>query len=293
MNLDDHHTQTTSASAATALRPLPPSPLADQAEAVLSAYRGRSSTGFFSGAARAFDDLVREVEPELLDLESTPPAVRQQIIEDVHRLNAWFRIYSIALRRLGPLLRSAARRHPGRPVRVLDVGTGHGGLLFAIHEWARRHRIRVELAGCDVAAPILDVARRAAAERGVRLELFVGDVRRLDEIDDGEFDIAMFTLALHHLHPVDAARALLELDRVSSQSLFVLDLERSAARLPFLWLLLKATVWAPSRHDGVRSMRRAYTADELRLLGGAAGLGIDVARVMPGLVVATRGGPRS
>ncbi len=85
--------------------------------------------------------------------------------------------------------------------------------------------------------------------------------------------MAVFSLLLHHLDPGPAAAALRELRRVARRGIVVNDLTRTWAGLVGLALLLPllARSWI-TRHDGLVSVRRAYTPPELRRLARSVGL---------------------
>jgi SAM-dependent methyltransferase len=91
--------------------------------------------------------------------------------------------------------------------------------------------------------------------------------------DDGAFDVAHCSLLLHHFAPRAAVALLRELRRVSRVGIVVNDLRRG-------WLSLAATGISvallgrcrATRHDGILSVRRAYTIAELDALLDEAGL---------------------
>jgi ubiquinone/menaquinone biosynthesis C-methylase UbiE len=83
----------------------------------------------------------------------------------------------------------------GAPLRSLDLGTGTGFL-------ARRFLERFPEAGLvavDGASAMLDLARARLGALAMRVELVVGDFRRLDTLAPGAFDVVVSSFALHHL----------------------------------------------------------------------------------------------
>lgn len=80
-----------------------------------------------------------------------------------------------------------------RPVRIVDVGAGTGTLsLAALERWPHARVVAV-----DPSARILDLAKVAAGERGVRdrLQSEVGEAARLP-LADASVDVAMTTFVL-------------------------------------------------------------------------------------------------
>jgi len=254
------------------------------------AKRALRAVGELREASGTVDKLLLHEGPELLDLDSTPQRVKRQIVADADRIVRFLQVHRLITRRIGDLLVEARRTRRGKPVRVLDVGAGAGGLLFRLEDWARRRRIPVELTGVEVNAGHVADAQRLVEEEGRRVRFVVGDARALSRFADESVDVAVSTLTLHHLPPGDAARMLAELDRVAAVNFFAFDLRRTLAALPAAWALLRLVGFdAPTRHDTLTSLRRAYTVAEVERLLAAAGIeNFRVASVAQAFVVATR-----
>lgn len=85
-----------------------------------------------------------------------------------------------------------------KPQRVLDVATGGGHTALAFAAFADR------VVAYDVAAPMLDAARRFAAERGAgNIAFAAGDVEALPFRET--FDVVTCRIAAHHFANVGAA----------------------------------------------------------------------------------------
>ncbi len=169
--------------------------------------------------------------------------------------------------------RFVARQVRGRHLRafsLLDVASGSADIPLAIARWAERAGISAQIAASDINPAIVAVAREQGAHvPGFRAE--VQDALNLTH-PAGSFDFALCTLALHHFPPATAVGILREMARVARQ-VILFDVERSwpayvgAAALTRLLLMHPMT-----RHDAPASVRRAYTAPELRSLARHAGL---------------------
>lgn len=153
-----------------------------------------------------------------------------------------------------------------RPIRVLDVGAGGGDVSRAIAAWARRDRVAVHVTALDAD----ERAIRWARGRG-------GDVAYVcahtsDLVRRGEaFDVVISNHLLHHLEADELPRLLsdsVRLLRPGGRALHR-DIERTrfayaafaVGTLPFSGNLLAGSFIRP---DGLTSIRRAYTAAELR-----------------------------
>ncbi len=207
-------------------------------------------------------DLSRRAEdPELLD-EGVDPDEALRSLGDLRFVNRWLGNRQQLLRvvRAG-LERSAAPS-------LLDVGCGSGDVPVWIAAQVGRP---VRVCGVDIKPLHLQAA--PAALRGV-----VADVHALP-FPDACFDVVTASLFLHHFDGPDVARVLRELYRVTRGALVVNDLRRS--RVPYAFgrvtfpLLFRSKV---SVEDGLLSIRRSFTLDELRREFQAAGI---PARVEP------------
>jgi SAM-dependent methyltransferase len=251
--------------------------------------RGDRAVADLRRGAGWIDRQLHHDGPELLDLDTTPRDVKRRILDDVERISRISLLYPYWVRRVGRMIVEARRTRRGRPVRVLDVGAGHGGLLFKIGDWARRRRIPVELFGLDVGAEAVESATRAALEEGRKAAFRQGDARDVP-FEAGAMDVVLTTFMLHHLPPGDVARVLAEVDRVAAVNFFAFDVRRSLPVVPLLWGILALGAFeAPSRHDAMVSLRRGYSLPEVHALCQAAGMGnVEINAVPPAYWTVTR-----
>jgi ubiquinone/menaquinone biosynthesis C-methylase UbiE len=95
------------------------------------------------------------------------------------------------------------------PRSVLDLACGFGKTTL----WLKRRWPHADVAGIDLAAPCLALARRIASERGLAIDWRQGDIEHLCYAA-GSFDVVSVTMSLHEL-PLDAVnRTLTEARRV-------------------------------------------------------------------------------
>lgn len=169
-----------------------------------------------------------------------------------------------------PSLRDLSRR-VGRPIRVLDLATGGGDIPISLWRKARRDRVPIEIAACDVSQRALEFAGRRTTEAGAAIELFKFDVLTAD-LPSG-FDVVMCSLFLHHLSADDAVRVLGRMRRAAKHCVLVNDLARSTSGL----LLAQMAARLLTNSDVVRvdaplSARAAFTLAEAGDLARRAGL---------------------
>jgi SAM-dependent methyltransferase len=96
---------------------------------------------------------------------------------------------------------------PAEGKRWLDVACGTGDLAeLAAAEGA-------DVTGIDFAAPLIETARRRAAERGFEIEYHVGDAENLEGMEDASFDVVSSTFGV--MFAPDQERSAGELARVT------------------------------------------------------------------------------
>lgn len=209
----------------------------------------------------------RHRQPEIMDAPDLPAAQFVETLRGLGRVNAVTR----SSRLMWPDIKAAARRHSGRPIRVLDVACGGADVLLALWRAAERAGAKVEFCGCDSSATAVEYAQKAAAKAGASIAFFQHHVPQ-DGLPDG-FDVIMSTLFLHHLDEEDAISFLREAAAKARDRLVVQDLVRSEmsywfARFGTSLLLLSDIC----RLDGRSSVEGAFTRAEALSLVRAAGL---------------------
>lgn len=178
-------------------------------------------------------------------------------------LGGWRRVYRREVR-------PRARR---RPVRVLDIGCGGGDVARALMRWAGRDGLSLEVVGIDPDERAIEWAGRQ--ERMPGLAFRAAHSRAL--VDAGQrFDVVLSHHVVHHLDDDDVRTLLSDSLRLCAPGGVVLhrDIARGrAAYIAFAGItaLLPATYPPRSfiREDGLTSIRRAYSASELRALAPA------------------------
>ncbi|MDQ0612431.1 2-polyprenyl-3-methyl-5-hydroxy-6-metoxy-1,4-benzoquinol methylase [Microbacterium sp. W4I4] len=176
-------------------------------------------------------------------------------------------------------IRPLARR---RRLRVLDIGAGGGDLTRLIARRLHRDGCDAQVTGLDVDPRAVRWASAQDGPPGLRWRC----ASTSDLVAEGEvFDLVISNHVLHHLTPGLLSDVLSDSLRLRAPGGAVLhgDIARSrtayalfaAATLP-----LARTVLAGSfiRPDGLTSIRRSFTADELAV---AAGDGWSVEQRMP------------
>lgn len=216
--------------------------------------------------ASCLDRLLHTDRREYLDREDVDPRVRRSVVRALEWTGDVFgnheKFAKLALDEVADVA----------DPRILELGAGHGGLSRTLLEWHPSARLTVT----DVDPE--SVAAIGATDLGSHPR---ATVRQMDatslDAADGEFDLAVFVLSLHHLPPVDAARVIAEGARAADK-LLIIDLPRPPAPLHVLRLaaMLPWAPLVPFVHDGVISSLRAYSPSALRALAACADPPVDI-----------------
>jgi len=195
---------------------------------------------------------IRRRGIEFLDDPRIDPRERHRAQDDIRRSNVWLGGLRAALAELRAVIA------PHDNMVLLDVGTGLADILAEASRDVRRSGGNLTTIGVDGAMSLL------ASARGSTTGMVCADALSLP-FRDRSVDVAMCSQLLHHFTDTDIERLLRELHRVSRRAVVVCDLRRSWIAAAGFWLVSFPLRFHPiTRHDGVVSVLRGFTADELR-----------------------------
>lgn len=209
----------------------------------------------------------RRHDAEYLDDPRVDPAVMRRSLRDVALANTLFGGTRAVLAELDRLL-GALR---GSDVTLLDVGTGLGDIPAGARRLAARRGVRLRTFGVDGSEVL------AAAARSAELPCVRGDARALP-FATASVDVVLCSQLLHHFLGERAVAVLRELDRVARRRVIIGELRRSWLAAAGIWAASFPLRFHPvSRHDGVVSVMRGFTREELGgLVREAVGVTPDV-----------------
>ncbi|MFF5793335.1 methyltransferase domain-containing protein [Paeniglutamicibacter sp. NPDC012692] len=162
------------------------------------------------------------------------------------------------------LIRPALPRH--RTGTILDIGCGGGDITRNLFRWARADGFEVRVVGIDPDPRAHDFAVRAAAKAGTDPTLL--EFRRASSSDlvalGQRFDVVISNHVLHHLGPVELAGVFADSERLARTVAIHSDIRRRRSALLFFGLAtLPLGGSSYVRRDGLTSIRRSFTTDEL------------------------------
>lgn len=205
---------------------------------------------------------------ELLDGETLDDATLAHNLRDIRFINAFLGWTAYTVR----AIERHTRAHNLQQLTLLDLASGSADMPLAIARWAARAGVPARIVASDISPRIVSVAQRQITAAG----LSSVTIERLDALAlpyaPGSFDVVLCTLALHHFEPESAVALLRGMARIGKQ-VFVFDVVRSRLAYAGVILLTQALrMNSMTRHDAPVSVRRAYSAAELRALAARAGL---------------------
>lgn len=204
-----------------------------------------------------------ETRPEWMDVAETASPELERDLANLESLNRRFGGRRVVLDYLGPLLQA------GKPLRILDLGTGGGDIPRAVVRRARELLCPVTITAVDRQEPTLQIAAEWSADFP-EIRFVEGDI--LNFTPETPCDVVLCNLVLHHLDESDAIRLLRRCREIAGRAVLVTDLRRSRLAQAGIFAVTEVFYREPmTRHDARLSAERAFSFTELRKLAVAAG----------------------
>ncbi|WP_181704706.1 methyltransferase domain-containing protein [Chthonobacter rhizosphaerae] len=211
----------------------------------------------------------RSTLQELMDTETVPFEDFRDCLKDLSSVNRISFGYRPTLSFLERFV-GDGRLPEGRPLRVLDVGSGYGDTLRAIALWAGRRGIPVALTGVDL-NPWSTRAAREATPDDLPVRFVTGDAFAFRP--DHPPDLVISALFTHHLDDAALVRFLEWMEEEAALGWFVNDLHRDPVAYHGFRAIATAARWHRFvRHDGPLSIARGFRREDWSRLLVAAGL---------------------
>jgi 2-polyprenyl-3-methyl-5-hydroxy-6-metoxy-1,4-benzoquinol methylase len=206
---------------------------------------------------------ITPIGEELLDDPSADPVAVARSLHNIGRANRWFGGANAV--RFG-LARTLAGLPRGTTMTLLDLGTGMGDLPRVAVRWAASRGIRLVPVGLELNR----VAARLAAGGGVPTALGCAGS---PPIRDKSVDVVLVSQVAHHLTRASVVDLLRTCNRLARRAVIVADLRRSPIAPSLFWFGARAFGFdGVTVADGMTSIRRGFSADEMRSLLSRAGL---------------------
>ncbi|HTU90136.1 MAG TPA: methyltransferase domain-containing protein [Gemmataceae bacterium] len=208
----------------------------------------------------------RHREPEIQDQLDLDIELLRQALTGLESINSWSRSLYV----LWPSIRSLGRQMK-RPLRVLDIATGAADVPISLWHLAQLEKLALQVEACDLNPRTVSYAQHRVREKRADVHVFQLDV--LHQEIPHHYDVVMCSLFLHHLSDAEAVMVLGRMAQAAEYMLLVSDLLRGVEGLVLAYLCVPLlTTSRVNRVDSVRSVRAAFTLDEVRFLVTRAGL---------------------
>jgi len=207
-----------------------------------------------------------------MDAADLAPAVYEQVLHDLARVNRWT---FTALPVLAYLKRAVGE---ARQFRLMDVGFGDGDVLRAIARWARKRGIKADLVGVDLNEKSREIAR-AATPADLAIDFRAGDY--LDQ--EGPFDFVISSQVTHHMTDDQLGTFLryMEAEAEARLGWLICDLHRHGfAHWGFPILARLMRVHRIVREDGQLSIARSFRPAEWAAIVADAGIPLEAVRIV-------------
>jgi 2-polyprenyl-3-methyl-5-hydroxy-6-metoxy-1,4-benzoquinol methylase len=206
---------------------------------------------------------ITSIGAELLDDPDANPSAVAESLRNIARANRWFGGASAV--RFG--LRQTLRREPaGAMLSLLDLGTGLGDLPAVAAQWGASRGIRLQPVGIELNR----IAARLALQSGVPTALACAGAPPLR---NKSVDVVLVSQVAHHLTGASVVHLLRTCDQLARKAVIVADLRRDRLAEPAFWVGARLLGFdAVTRADGMTSIRRGFSRQELLRLMGQAGV---------------------
>ena len=192
---------------------------------------------------------MRRVDSEeILDTDQCPAPEAETSLRDLCRINRWFGGVGTTRSLIEQVSRATGRKH----FSVLEVAAGFGEVPRAAGKSLERRGITLEITDLDRMTTHLQRGHRAVVADALALPF-----------RDESYDVVSCSLFTHHLQPDEVTRFAREATRVCRYAFLINDLIRHPLHLMLVYAgfpLMRSYV---SRVDGVASVKRAYTPEEM------------------------------
>ncbi len=199
--------------------------------------------------------------PEILDSDACSFAEVQAALKTLGRINRWFG----GVRTTQSLVERAAETTGKTDLSLLEIASGTGEVPLLVRDRLERRGISLRVTLIDQAHSHLAAGSNSNRDQTHRTPAVAADALALP-CRDAAFDLVSCSLFAHHLAPERLISFVQEGLRVSRVALLINDLVRHPLHLALVYASFPIMGSRVAWLDGLTSVRRAYTPDEIRAL---------------------------
>jgi len=211
----------------------------------------------------------RSHQSELMDDLSLGNDALRQNLEELETINTLLGGYQVVLDALQSLYDKKTLNR-AQPTQITDIGSGGGDTLRAIHRWAAKRQLPVQLTGVDANAFMIDFATdKARPFPGIHFaqaDIFAPEFAQYSS------DVFVCSLFCHHFTEKELIRLFTTLAGQCRKAIIVNDLHRHwFAYYSIKWLTRLFNGSYLVQHDAPLSVWRAFVRQDLDRLMAQCG----------------------
>ncbi len=199
-----------------------------------------------------------------MDGPDVPDEVMRQTLAELDTINKLLGGHAVTLNALDRIFTpELIEAHPKRIWRIADLGSGGGGMLRAISEWAARRKIAVHLTGIDLNPATIAYAREKSKQY-ININYKQADILS-DEFSKTPYDVITSSLFCHHFTNEQLTALFRQLRQQCTLAVIVNDIHRHPlAYYSIKWLTAAFSKSYLVKNDAGVSVLRAFTKPELQ-----------------------------
>ena len=200
----------------------------------------------------------RSYKKELLDKEDIPFGDIQKNMRELNLINKFLGGHIITLKGLKKIIENKSRS-----IVICEIGCGGGDNLYAIHTWAKKNKIDINLIGIDIKKECIKFAKESLPAN--KFNFICSDYKEVKF--DNPPDIIFSSLFCHHFTNEEIIDMLVWMKQNSAMGFFINDLHRHIIAYHFIRLATK--LFSKSylvKNDAPLSVLRGFKKSEWKKL---------------------------
>lgn len=206
--------------------------------------------------------------PEIMDDFNLEGHLLTDALDKIAAINKWLGGNQLTIKSVEKLLKDWPKENP---VHIVDLGCGNGDMLRSLANYGWENNFDFKLTGIDANAYTVNYATQCSSTYP-NIKYLSADIFEFDFAQQ-PIDIVLCTLTLHHFKNEQIVRLLTRLNQTTNKGIVVNDLHRS--RIAYHLFQLVCLIFRlnrMSKEDGLTSILRGFTKDELEALSQKIGL---------------------
>jgi len=211
---------------------------------------------------------IRTGEREHMDDDAADGRDRLEWVRALDRMNHMTLAYAHQCDLLMPIIAGLAQTE--RPVGILELAAGSGGLAFALAERARQAGIEVRVTASDIVPEMVSEGNRLAGERNLPVSFRRLNAFDFDGVEPGSVDLVVISQSLHHFTSGQLALMIAQAEKHGASAFVGIDGYRSLLLAGGVPLVAGLQGIAAFTQDGLTSARKFWSEIELDIIATIA-----------------------